>query len=67
MELVAAVRRNDWDMVRLRLHPYLHWYTSGGEVRGRDNVLAMLRSGRARVAPSAYELRDGQIYRWWDT
>lgn len=67
MDLIAALRRNDWDAVRLRLHPYLCWYAAGGEVRGRDNVLAMLRAGRTQAAPSAYELRDGQIYRWWNT
>jgi hypothetical protein len=57
--------RQDWDRLRAVLHPYMHWTTAGGErLRGRVNVLAMLAARSVPAAPSEYELRDGQIYRW---
>ena len=54
-----------WDDVRARLHPYLHWKACDGHLlRGRKKVMAYLRDGPTPSPPSAYELRDGQIYRW---
>ena len=56
-----------WDELRPSLHPYLHWTDGNGtRLRGRSNVLAALREGRLEVPgpPAAFELRDGQVYRW---
>ena len=56
----------EWDVVRLLLHPYLHW-TGPDDVtiRGRTKVLAML-SERPNPPehPASVELRDNQVYRW---
>jgi hypothetical protein len=56
----------DWNLVRLLLHPYLHWTDLDGfTTRGRDQVLDMLqRAVRAPAEARSVELRDGQIYRW---
>jgi hypothetical protein len=61
-----SILGEDWDTVRLLLHPYLHW-TGPDDVtiRGRTKVLAMLTErpnppGR----PASVELRDSQVYRW---
>jgi hypothetical protein len=45
----------------------LHWTdTDGVTLRGRTNVLRWLFSQQVRLAaPARFELRDGQIYRWW--
>jgi hypothetical protein len=62
---VAAIRQRDWPQVKAMLHPYLHWIcVDGRTVRGRNNVLAHLTAAPAVEAPSRYEIRDGQIYRW---
>lgn len=59
----AAIQ--DWDGLRLKLHPHLHWTLADGEtLRGRNSVLAMLTASPPPVAPLTYALRDGQIYRW---
>jgi hypothetical protein len=64
-ETLAAIAAEDWAAVRARLHPYLHWHGRDGRVtRGRVNVLALLAASPVTERPSAYELRDGQIYRW---
>jgi len=62
----AAIVAGDWSTVRLLLHPYLHWTDStGGTIRGRAKVLAMLeRAAQAPAQARSIELRDGQIYRW---
>ena len=63
-EIVSAVGAGDPGIVRLLLHPYLHWTEHGLTTRGRTNVLALL-AGRVELAePVRVELRDGQIYRW---
>jgi hypothetical protein len=63
--VLDAVRRRDWDTVRLALHPYLHWDLADGRtIRGRSKVLAMLVDAPTPAPPSSVELRDGQIYRW---
>lgn len=56
----------DWNLVRLLLHPYLHWTDlEGTTTRGREQVLAMLKQAtRIPAAARSIELRDGQIYRW---
>ncbi len=62
---LAAIERDDWERLKPLLHPYLHWTTSDGEtIRGRRTVLARLADSQRSSAPSSYELRDGQIYRW---
>jgi hypothetical protein len=64
LDVLAAVERQDWSMVRLLLHPYLHWTQDGVVLRGRTNVMARLTAQPHLAAPATYELRDGQIYRW---
>ena len=60
-----AIRRGDWEAVRLALHRYMRWTCPDGtEVRGRNRVLRMLADAPAPQPPAAVELRDGQIYRW---
>lgn len=62
----TAMIAGDWNLVRLLLHPYLHWTDlEGTTTRGREQVLAMLKQA-TRIPPEArsIELRDGQIYRW---
>lgn len=62
---LAAIERCDWDGLKPLLHPYLHWtHRDGNTLRGRRNVLAKLARGPQSAPPTAYELRDGQIYRW---
>ncbi|WP_205697903.1 hypothetical protein [Conexibacter sp. SYSU D00693] len=68
-DAVRAVRDDlgarDWDGLRLRLHPYLHWQLPDGRVlRGRTNVLAELAKRPEAGEPARVELRDGQVYRW---
>jgi hypothetical protein len=63
--VLTLFRSGERDLLRLALHPYLHWTTAGGEtVRGRTKVLAMLEERRSLDAPESVELRDGQVYRW---
>jgi hypothetical protein len=62
---LEAIERQDWDRLRLVLHPYLHWTSAdGARLRGRVNALAMLAASPVSEAPSHLEIRDGQIYRW---
>ncbi len=63
--LDAAARDDRAALVQL-LHPYLHWTEGGRTIRGRNHVFARLAGGSPPAAPAAYELRDGQIYRWTD-
>lgn len=63
-DVLDAVDRQDWSGLRLLLHPYLHWREPGVAIRGRTKVLAHLAASPPSAAPSSYELRDGQIYRW---
>lgn len=63
--VLAAARRADWPALRLLLHPYLRWTDAGGQTtRGRTKVLARLQAQPPSGAPRAWELRDGQVYRW---
>ena len=63
--VVDAVAAGDLGIVRLTLHPYLHWtLVDGTELRGRDHVLTMLEERDSLSAPASVVLRDGQIYRW---
>jgi hypothetical protein len=68
-EIVRAVldgiRAKDWPTVRAHLHPYLHWHRQTGEVRGRNRVLELLKTINSPQPPTSFEVRDGQIYRWW--
>jgi hypothetical protein len=59
-----AIERRDWERLKPILHPYIHWSDRGATTRGRTKVLAHLAANPAAVAPTHYELRDGQIYRW---
>lgn len=64
-DLLAALAADDWDAARLVLHPYVRWQTAGGAtIRGRTNVLGLLREQPGPDLPASIELRDGQIYRW---
>jgi hypothetical protein len=64
-QVLAAIRRQDWDRLKPLLHPYLHWTGRDGHViRGRKNVLACLASMPATGLPRHHEIRDAQIYRW---
>jgi hypothetical protein len=61
----AAIDGQDWDRVRLLLHPYLHWQLADGAIlRGRVKVLALLQETGPPDPPGQVELRDGQVYRW---
>lgn len=61
----VAIERRDWERLTPLLHPYLHWTCLDGRViRGRNNVLAYLKTAQLRRLPAQHELRDGQIYRW---
>lgn len=66
-DALDAAAAGRWEELKLLLHPYLHWTGADGvSVRGRANVLSWLGADPARLAPPArFELRDGQIYRWW--
>jgi hypothetical protein len=64
-DVVQVIACRDWEALRIKLHPYLHWRDAHGtRRRGRKNVIAMLMLSGAVDPPSSYELRDGQIYRW---
>lgn len=63
-EALEAMERRDWERLKPLLHPYLHWTDASGKLRGRRNVLAHLASRSRPSLPEAYEVRDGQIYRW---
>jgi hypothetical protein len=65
--VLDAVERRDWDLVRAVLHPYLHWQEPGVTIRGRRNVIDRLALPPPPAPPSSVELRDGQIYRWTST
>jgi limonene-1,2-epoxide hydrolase len=63
--VIDAVGRRDHAALRALLHPYLHWTDPGGAtVRGRRKVLACLSCRESLAPPVAYEVRDGQVYRW---
>ena len=63
--LLEAIQARDWDRVRLLLHPYLRWTNvCGTALRGRKAVMAYLVDAPVAATPNAYELRDGQVYRW---
>jgi hypothetical protein len=59
-----AIAVRDWARLKLLLHPYLHWNTSTGTIRGRTKVLAYIEAHPPTEPPATHELRDGQIYRW---
>jgi hypothetical protein len=63
-DVLAAVARQDFPALTVLLHPYLHWAEPGIRIRGRRKVFDRLTTGPAPQPPTAYELRDGQIYRW---
>jgi hypothetical protein len=60
----AAIDAGEWHDVRPLLHPYLHFQDGAVELRGRNAVLAHLRSHPTPKPPAAVEVRDGQLYRW---
>src|ERR687883_465815 len=59
----AAVRdvlaAGDLTVLRLMLHPYVHWTEGGRTLRGRVNVLEYLTAHPGTRRGSATELRDG--------
>jgi hypothetical protein len=60
----GLIERGAWADVRPLLHPYLRWDDGPVSLRGRNHVLAHLRSHPTPRPPSAVEVREGQIYRW---
>ena len=68
-DALDAASAGDWEKLRFLFHPYLHCHrTDGVTLRGRTNVLRWLASQGAPLAPpTRFELRDGQIYRWWSS
>ena len=66
VEVLDAITRDDRAALIQLLHPYLHWTEAGHTIRGRNNVFTRLSGGPPPSPPAAYELRDGQIYRWTD-
>ena len=66
---LEAASAGDWERLKLLLHPYLHWNRIDGvTLKGRTNVLHWLGSQSPPLAPpTRFELRDGQIYRWWSS
>jgi len=66
LEAVAAIEGRDWNRLKPLLHPYLHWTGRDGQtIRGRVKVLRHLGDWPPSGPPARYELRDGQIYRWF--
>jgi hypothetical protein len=66
-EALLAIERRDWIAVKAVLHPYLHWTDRNGRiVRGRNNVLGSLADAPPSEPPARHEMRDGQIYRWFE-
>jgi hypothetical protein len=64
-DLIEAAAKQEWEAVRLKLHPYVRWKLASGEtLNGRNAVLKMLTQSPTPTQPASYELRDGQIYRW---
>ncbi|WP_306361580.1 nuclear transport factor 2 family protein [Nocardia sp. CC227C] len=66
--ILGAIEADDWTTFAKLVHPYVHWSENGRITRGRTRVMAML-AGRPHHGDStpparAYELRDGQVYRW---
>jgi len=62
---LEAMLDRDWEALRFLLHPYLHWTQPDGHtLRGRTKIMDMLTERGAPGEPTAYEIRDGQIYRW---
>ncbi|MRH90873.1 nuclear transport factor 2 family protein [Nocardia sp. SYP-A9097] len=63
--VLSAVASDDWTAFAKLVHPYVHWTADGITTRGRTRVMARLAGHDAELEPaSAYELRDGQVYRW---
>ena len=64
--VLRDIEARDWDALRLKLHPYLHWRPAGATetLRGRRTVLAFLEGAPVPPPPAEHELRDDQIYRW---
>ena len=62
----AAVATREWPILRVVLHPHIHWTDEAGTTtRGRTNVLMMLSATtEPPPPPSEVVLRDGQVYRW---
>jgi hypothetical protein len=62
--VLVALQDRDWATLKLALHPYMHWTEPDVKLRGRTKVLAHLATRTSIAAPTSYELRDGQVYRW---
>jgi hypothetical protein len=60
----AAIDAEDWSELKPLLHPYLHFTDGDLTLRGRNQVLAHLRSHPTPKPPTEVEIRDGQVYRW---
>jgi hypothetical protein len=64
-EALEDMAARDWQRLKLKLHPYVHWTEADGtQIRGRTKLLDLLSSTESVGPPSSYEIRDGQLYRW---
>jgi hypothetical protein len=53
-EALDAAAHGDWTVLRLKLHPYVHWETADGDtLRGRNRVMAMLHEEPSLRPPAA--------------
>lgn len=60
----SAMDVGAWDDLRPLLHPHLHFADGAVSLRGRNQVLAHLRSHPTPRPPTAVDVRDGQVFRW---
>ena len=51
--------------LRPLLHPYVRFEDGATGLRGRSNVLRRLADHPTPRPPTAVEVRDGQVYRWF--
>ncbi|MBO9533068.1 MAG: hypothetical protein J7513_08870 [Solirubrobacteraceae bacterium] len=65
--LLTAIEARDWLSVTAQLDPAVHWTTAVEEdLRGPDEVIAMLRHDPPPAPPSFHEVAAGRITRWID-
>ena len=60
----SAMDAGEWDRVHALLHPSVRFTDGGLTLRGRNQLLAHLRSHPTPRPPAAVDVRDGQISRW---
>ncbi|PVG83376.1 hypothetical protein DDE18_08775 [Nocardioides gansuensis] len=60
----SALESEDWDTLRLLLHPHVVWRDGALALRGRSQVLEHLRGVPTPRPPTSVVVRDGRILRW---